>query len=161
MNLKDVLDDYGIKITEALKKVMKDKKMVASGQLFQGIEYHVKFFGNEYTLHIGFKDFIDYAAAADTGRKAGKQPPIDPILRWVKHRGLLPKKRLKDNAQSQRSLAYQIARKIGKKGTKGHNFWHPTIDPLIADLKADLKKVLKKEVQIELIKDIKKRGFTG
>jgi hypothetical protein len=45
------------------------------------------------------------------GRRPGKQPPIDNILAWIKKKGIEAKD------ISERSLAFLIARKIGKLGT--------------------------------------------
>ena len=44
------------------------------------------------------------------GRKPGKQPPIDTILGWLQKKGITAD-------ISQRSLAFLIARKIGRLGT--------------------------------------------
>jgi hypothetical protein len=46
------------------------------------------------------------------GRKPGKQPPMDDILGWLEKKGIAP-----DGEISIRSLAFLIARKIGKLGT--------------------------------------------
>ena len=52
----------------------------------------------------------DYFTVLETGRKPGKQPPLDPIQRWVQAKGIA-------TDISTRSLAYLIARKIGKEGS--------------------------------------------
>ena len=44
----------------------------------------------------------------ETGRKAGKRPPIAPIMEWIQAKGI----------QGGKGLAYAIAVNIGKKGTK-------------------------------------------
>ncbi len=44
------------------------------------------------------------------GRKPGKQPPIDSILGWLQKKGIT-------SDIPERSLAFLIARKIGKLGT--------------------------------------------
>lgn len=52
----------------------------------------------------------DYFTVLETGRKPGKQPPLDPIQRWIQAKGI-------STDISERSLAYLIARKIGKEGS--------------------------------------------
>lgn len=47
------------------------------------------------------------------GRLAGKPPPVNVILEWVKAKGLQPIAK----GQTQTQLAYAIAYNIGKKGT--------------------------------------------
>jgi hypothetical protein len=51
------------------------------------------------------------------GRKAGKMPPVGAILNWLKIRGI---RSVRKN-QSVRSLAWAIAKKIAKEGTKQEN----------------------------------------
>lgn len=48
------------------------------------------------------------------GRAAGKQPPTAPIEKWLNAKGITPI----NNKISISSLAYLIARKIGKEGAK-------------------------------------------
>jgi len=45
------------------------------------------------------------------GRSAGKQPPVQNILDWVKQKGIQP------NEGTQTGLAWAIAKKIAKEGT--------------------------------------------
>lgn len=51
------------------------------------------------------------------GRKAGKQPPIQAIENWLKAKGIKP---IEDNMKIS-TLAFLIARKIAKEGTKKEN----------------------------------------
>ncbi len=51
------------------------------------------------------------------GRKAGKQPPIQAIENWLKAKGIRP---IEDNMKIS-TLAFLIARKIAKEGTKKEN----------------------------------------
>jgi hypothetical protein len=51
------------------------------------------------------------------GRKAGKQPPIQAIENWLIAKGIKP---IEDNMKIS-TLAFLIARKIAKEGTKKEN----------------------------------------
>ena len=63
-------------------------------------------------LIVGVIEGTDYWGAVDEGRRPGKQPPLQDILKWVQTK--LPRNPdISDN-----SLAYLIARKIGEEGTK-------------------------------------------
>lgn len=54
---------------------------------------------------------FNYIMTLEDGRRPGKQPPTEPILKWVQERGITP------SDISQESLAFLIARKIGREGS--------------------------------------------
>lgn len=55
------------------------------------------------------------------GRGPGKMPPRDRILEWINTTGLTPEPDENGNTISLDTLAFLIARKIGREGTKGKN----------------------------------------
>lgn len=54
---------------------------------------------------------LPYAPFVEYGRRPGKQPPVDAILRWIVFKGI--------GGPHPRRQAFAIARSIGKKGVKG------------------------------------------
>jgi hypothetical protein len=56
---------------------------------------------------------LPYAPFVEYGRKPGKQPPVDAIVRWI------AQKPVDIGDRDIRSVAFMIARKIGKRGVKG------------------------------------------
>ena len=48
------------------------------------------------------------------GRGPGKQPPLDPLIAWVKKKGIV------SGESNIRGAAFAIARSIGKNGTKNY-----------------------------------------
>lgn len=58
---------------------------------------------------------LNYSPFPEKGRKAGGVPPVDAILRWIVFKGVTPR----DPKMKLRSLAFLIARQIGRKGYKG------------------------------------------
>lgn len=55
---------------------------------------------------------VAYALPVETGRRPGKQPPIETIQLWVT-------RKLGLTGKDARSAAFLIARAIGRRGTKG------------------------------------------
>lgn len=51
---------------------------------------------------------------AKYGRGPGKQPPIDPIIKWVEQEGIVR------DGNSVEGTAWAIAKSIGKNGTKNY-----------------------------------------
>ena len=88
-----------------------------------------------------------YWSAVDEGRNAGKQPPVQSIMKWLKYPNVKSKlgkenrdlslKTFKD--YELKGLAYVIARKIGKEGAKATHFYSAVVteerlNQLISDI---------------------------
>ncbi len=59
---------------------------------------------------------VHYAAAVEYGRRPGKRPPTRELKRWAK-------RKLGDE-----SLAYVVARKIGREGTRPQPYLEPALE---------------------------------
>lgn len=71
----------------------------------------------------------DYYQWVEEGRKPGKMPPVKSILDWVKAKPILPRP-FGGKLPSQESLAFLIARSIGKNGTKPQHILGDTLDSM-------------------------------
>jgi len=92
--------------------------------------------------------FLQYGIFVESGRRAGaKQPPINPILKWIEQRGIVP-----DEGTSKRSLAFLIARSIGEKGIRPT----PFMKAAVKQQKVGLSKQLAKEIAKTVVMDFKK-----
>jgi len=144
-----VLKDFGNEMQKDMRDNLSNGGGLASGELSQSINFSAKVMGSQYSFTL---TMIDYWEAVNEGRKAGKAPPITPILEWVNTKatfggytppGKIPIRdipNIKDRAV-QRGLAYVIARKIGKKGTKGTHFFDKVVNENRMDkLRQDLYK---------------------
>lgn len=106
-----ILERYGAEIVEKLRYDIRNKKITrfgavnASGKLANSLRYEVK--GGKLRVYA-----LGYAPVMETGRKGGKRPPVSAIEQWLSDKGIAPQ------GISKKSLAYLIARKIGKEGTE-------------------------------------------
>jgi HK97 gp10 family phage protein len=108
--------------------------------------------GGRRTVNVGIKSGTAgkaiYALFVEYGRKPGKRPPIDAILPWVLvkhldsgglHTGVKTSKRTKasraDRESAARSIAFLIARAIGKRGIKGKPYLKPAYDVNIPEMR--------------------------
>jgi len=96
---------------------------------------------------------FNYIMTLETGRKPGKMPPPDSIQSWIEQRGIQP------SGISQKSLAFLIARKIGREGSlvyrKGGNTgiisevqreeW--IVENFIKPIEQDIKQRLTEEIK--------------
>ncbi len=80
-----------------------------------------------------------YAYYTEFGRRAGKWPPFNEILQWVKVRHMvkyhtreerkeLGRTKMQDVMIERYKAAFLIQRSIGKKGTKPHPFLRPAFE---------------------------------
>lgn len=63
---------------------------------------------------------VFYAPIQEEGRKPGKRPPADALLLWVTRKLGAP-----DNAES---VAFLVARQIGRSGTKAHHMFQQAFE---------------------------------
>lgn len=73
----------------------------------------------------------EYWKYANYGRPPGKIPPVSAIEEWITRRRIVPESnngRSRNSTPNATSLAYAIARKIGRKGTKGTKFLEKSLD---------------------------------
>ena len=121
--LKEALESglrlYASRLSESLTS----KGAVASGSLGESIEVVVS---QRRGVFDGRVEMNDYWEFVDQGRPAGRQPPIDSIIQWLKYPAVQDRitfgREDRFNIASITAIAYNIAKKIGEKGTKGNGF---------------------------------------
>lgn len=180
-SIGDTLEHYGKQIVESLKAKIAEKKLVASGGLLQSLKYSVKIFGKDYVMHVGFSpEYEIVASTMDSGRKKGDKVPIQPILEWMRRKGIksdglrAKQKELKTRGiklknkvvkkavfeKAQESMAWAIAKKIERDGLgygKGPKE-HPASYNSRYNGKPSLfwAEVINDELKTELMADLKK-----
>lgn len=102
--VEQILKEEFESIKTDLINLYDQKGMRASGQFADSLEVVI-----QPNLAIIFG--LEYAQQLELGRRAGKQPPVDVIEKWI-----FDKQIQIDNDISSRSLAFLIARKIGREG---------------------------------------------
>ena len=173
--IEDVLVKYATRIALDAEKNLRSNKngkdSNASGRLSESITVTpVEFFGDNYSIEIRM---LDYWQWVNDGRSKGKRPPISSIIQWIKEKQL----RLDDGGTTKRgykrdgslissskkkvvmgnkkvsileAVAYKIAAKIGKFGTKGTEFLTDAIDANSKDLVKEMKESLRKDIVIQI-----------
>lgn len=102
--------------------------------------------GNKITLetpaHIQFAKY---------GRGPGKNPPLDPILAWVKSEGII----YENSTEEGTAIAIQLS--IGKKGTKGYKKNAPNaLEEAVNLYLEDFNKEFADMITISIKKDVDK-----
>jgi len=142
-NLEKYLDYFADKVGNDYKSYLANQNY----NIANTISTRVELFGNVYSVYMNLADYWKYI---EYGRPPGKRPPINAILKWIQQKGITPRS---GKPMSQKSLAFLIARKIGRDGIKPR----PVLFPQIIEgenFNENVVKALQKDVQ-QYIKDIK------
>mgnify|MGYP000232899996 CR=1 FL=1 len=106
MNSQQVLSKEFELLKQDLIDAYDSKGMRASGEFAEGLEVDAE-------INRGVLWGYEYSQQLETGRQAGKQPPSDVIEQWIEDKGIASQ--IEGNIKIS-SLAYLIARKIGREG---------------------------------------------
>lgn len=115
-HVQAVMEEMAIAIRNEYQDNLIRNDRIASGNLLNNIEYEITRGDFTYTIYVKMKDYWYYV---ENGRKAGKMPPIQNILDWIKIKPVLPRPNAKGKLPTPQQLAFLIARKIGEEGTEG------------------------------------------
>lgn len=115
-HVQAVMEEMAIAIRNEYQDNLIRNDRIASGDLLNNIEYEITRGDFTYTIYVKMKDYWYYV---ENGRKAGKMPPIDNILRWITVKPVLPRPNAEGKLPTPQQLAFLIARKIGEEGTEG------------------------------------------
>lgn len=114
--LANVLYEFAVEVRNLYQDNLILNNRIASGNLLNNIEFKFKTSDLNYSVIFSMEDYWWYV---ENGRKAGKWPPIDKILDWIKIKPILPYPDDDGNLPTPKQLAFLIARKIGEEGTQG------------------------------------------
>ena len=115
-HVQAVMEEMAIAIRNEYQDNLIRNDRIASGDLLNNIEYEITRGDFTYTIYVKMKDYWYFV---ENGRKAGKMPPIDNILNWIKIKPVLPRPNAEGKLPTPQQLAFLIARKIGEEGTQG------------------------------------------
>lgn len=115
-HVQAVMEEMAIAIRNEYQDNLIRNDRIASGDLLNNIEYEITRGDFTYTIYVKMKDYWYYM---ENGRKAGKWPPIQNILDWIKIKPVLPRPNAEGKLPTPQQLAFLIARKIGEEGTEG------------------------------------------
>ena len=133
------------------------KKMDAADYNKQGELYNFKWTTEwKDNLFEVYFDLPPYFHFAENGRRPGKFPPPDVILKWVQFKRLVPRPGRDGKVPSTNQLVYLISRKIATKGTEGKHLFEKTLDDqnlenladkLVELITAEFKKEIEKYIE--------------
>lgn len=104
-------------VVDLYRSELADNGINASGKLSRTAQSIVEFNGRHLLVYLELEDYWKFV---ENGRRAGKMPPINAILNWIKVKPIVPRA-INGRIPDTRQLAFLIARKIGNEGYKGRH----------------------------------------
>jgi hypothetical protein len=149
---RKALQDVGKGIISEAQYNLATRKANASKELSESLRYWITETKRGITLNLGARaPGNKYAIYADQGRGPGKMPPISKIEAWVKIkplklRDLKTGRFQKRTPARMRSVAFLIARKIGREGTEGSKYFTDALKTYEPEIEA-IKGVIRSEIR--------------
>lgn len=144
-NVFATLDAYRREFEEVYKSNLEENGHKASGNLISSITTRTEM--DDSTIEV-WLDCAEYYKWIDKGRAAGKWPPKDKILEWIRVKPIIPRPDDKTGKlPTEEQLAFLIARKIGEEGTTGTGDLQATVEAVNAKYMIELQRALEKDWQ--------------
>ena len=140
-------------ICEQIAQVYRDKMSNAgydpNGELMR-FTWVTEYNGNLFQLYFNLPDYFTFS---EYGRRPGKFPPPNEILKWIQFKRIVPSSH-SGKIPTTSQLVYLISRKIALKGTQGKHLLQETIDSTYDTLVDRLVEAIADKIENELEKDI-------
>lgn len=149
--LANVLYEFAVEVRNLYQDNLILNNRIASGNLLNNIDFRLKINDSTYSVIFSMEDYWWYV---ENGRKAGKRPPMDKILEWVKIKPILPRPS-NEKLPTPNQLAFLIARKIGEEGTEGTGDLSYSIDKVFERYREKIYTAIYDDVDNAVIKIFK------
>lgn len=152
MDRKEAITAFMDKVKKLYIEDQLEKGITASGASAKSLRTEASYDGGQL---YGFA----YLRYQFDGRRAGKMPPVEKIIQWLKDKTSF---RIEfDRTKGLRSLAWAIAKKIAKQGTDINQGKRPglSIQEKLEDSRRELAKELLKGTREEVIERFKIRSL--
>ena len=148
--MEDPIKIIGIsEVCNQIRKKMDAADYDKNGELYN-FKWTTEWKDNLFEVYF---DLPPYFYFAENGRRPGKFPPPDAILKWIQFKRLVPRPGRDGKIPSTNQLVYLISRKIATKGTKGKHLFEKTInDPNLDNLADKLVELITAEFEKEIEK---------
>lgn len=123
-NQLKAMEDIGLLVEDKMREILNNKGVDNTGALSLSIMSELK--ATDSDIPYIELSYLYYGQFVDQGRRAGaKQPPVNDIERWLREKGIQPKPGI-----TLKSLAFVIARSIGRRGIRPRPFVMPSLEAI-------------------------------
>ncbi len=139
---KEMIAELTVQIIQANK--------VASGDLLKNLDYKILESVDGLIVQIIDNSKDQHLQYVDQGRKPGKMPPTKPIVKWISDKRI----KLIPNEKPE-SVAFAIAKKIGRDGIKPTNIIKKTIGNILNNKRSLIESIGKEQINSMVQKILK------
>ena len=125
-NLRQTLEEYGQEVRNLYQDKLITHDRVASGELLNSVEFEVEGDGKRWEVSLNVAKYWKYVEN-DT---RPHWPPVNKILEWIRVKPVLPRPDKNGKLPTPEGLAFLIARKISRVGTKGTHDLEDSIEEI-------------------------------
>ena len=123
----DVLEDYMKEFESLYKSKLEERR--ASGRLIKSVKTKYEVNGSVYEVSVDLENWWYWAEHGRKPTSKGKHCPIEPIIRWVRAKGIVPREK-DGKLPTETQLAYAIRHKIDTEGYNGGQYMQKTLDEI-------------------------------
>lgn len=123
----DVLEDYKKEFESLYKSKLEERR--ATGRLIKSIKTKYEVNGSVYEVSVDLENWWYWAEHGRKPTSKGKHCPIEPIISWVKAKGIVPREK-DGKLPTETQLAYAIRHKIDNEGYTGGQYMQQTLDEI-------------------------------
>ena len=123
----DVLEEYKREFENLYKSKLEERR--ASGRLIKSIKTKYEVNGNTYEVSVDLENWWYWIEHGRKPTSKGKHCPIEPIISWVKAKGIVPRE-INGKLPTETQLAYAIRHKIDTEGYNGGQYMQKTLDEI-------------------------------
>ena len=145
----DVLEEYKREFENLYKSKLEERR--ASGRLIKSIKTKYEVNGNTYEVSVDLENWWYWIEHGRKPTSKGKHCPIEPIISWVKAKGIVPREK-DGKLPTETQLAYAIRHKIDTEGYSGGQYMQQTLDEINGKYTKLLQEALTKCVDSYVIK---------
>lgn len=165
MDIKQLVDSIATDVVERAQLNLgvvrtingKKRRRVASGSLQKGLSYKNLTRYNNPIIQFGVDspELKNYADVIEFGRRKGaRQPPVEPILKWMKIKGIRLRDKdggfIKSTEEKRKQVAWAISRSIGENGIEGINYYGDALKTVLEKRGEEFFAALGKEIETRL-----------
>lgn len=146
-NLKDVLEEYAVKVKDMYQENLAKDNATASGNLINSVKYLLDFGANKFQVSLQLADYWKYV---EYGRRPGKFPPFNAIKKWIEIKPILPRPLSNGKLPTLNQLTFLISRKIAEQGIAPRNILEDTLEDINKEYEEKISEALSMDLSNSL-----------